>query len=75
MSVNCRRGLFIAIFANELSALFAHLFDQSACYYSFAYSSTNQRAIAGFFCIVYGTSTHHDTGLIAHSSMELKCRY
>ena len=64
---------------------FAYLFNQSACYYSFAHFSTDQRAIT-IFCIVYGTSVHHDagllprggvgnTGLIAHSSVELKYRY
>jgi len=33
--------------------LFAHLFDQSACYYSLHTYSTNQCAIS-VFCIVYG---------------------
>jgi len=32
---------------------FAHLFDQSACCYSFSHFSTNQCAITGCF-IVYG---------------------
>jgi len=36
---------------------FFTLFNQSVSYYS--------------FCIVYGTSKQHNTGLIAHSSMEL----
>jgi len=54
--------------------LFAHLFYQSACYYSFSYFSTNQRAITAFSLFMV-TSKQHNTGLITHSLMELKYRY
>jgi len=66
---------FMLLLTNYLSnqhaiILFAHLFDQSASYYSFSHFSTNQHAIT-VFSLFMVTSKQNDTGLIAHSSMEL----
>ena len=56
--------------------LFAHLFDQSACCYSFAHLFNQSAGYYSFFLHLFMvTSKQRNTGLIAHSSMELKYRY
>jgi len=51
--------------------LFAHLFDQSACYYSSVCTLTQPISVLLQFSLFMATSKSHNTRLITQSLMEL----